>query len=67
MQTNIEKQALIDWINSLNDETILKELADIKQRETFDFDEAFATGMSIDEAREQSKKFIKSLPWKKPA
>ena len=65
MQTNIEKQALIDWINSLNDETILKELADIKQRETFDFDEAWAKSISGDELRKRTKNYINSLRWKK--
>lgn len=67
MQTTIEKQALIDWIINLNDDATLQEIASLKQKASFNFDKAWEKGKSIDEAREQSKKITKSLPWKKPA
>jgi hypothetical protein len=64
-QTTIQKQELIDWIVSIEDEVVLNKIVKIKKETTFNFDEEFRKGISTDEFRERTTKYIKSLPWKK--
>lgn len=64
-QTTTQKQELIDWISSIEDEVILNKIVKIKRESTFNFDEEFKKGISADEFRERTTKYIKSLPWKK--
>lgn len=64
-QTTTQKQELIDWISSIEDEVILNKIVKIKRETTFNFDEEFKKGISADEFRERTTKYIKSLPWKK--
>ena len=64
-QTTTQKQELIDWISTIEDVEVLKELINLKKKTTFNFDEEFKKGISADEFRERTTKYIKSLPWKK--
>jgi hypothetical protein len=65
MNIATQKSELINWINSIEDITILNKIATIKTEETFDFDKKGQRSISIDDARKKSKEFIKSLAWKK--
>lgn len=65
MNLAVEKKEIIQWINSLENETILKELKQIKNKHTFEFDENWKKGLSIKEARKASADLIKTFPWKK--
>lgn len=64
-QTTTQKQELIDWISTIEDVEVLNELLNLKKSTTFNFDEEFKRGISADEFRERTTKYIKSLPWKK--
>lgn len=75
-----QKNELLQWILSLEDEAVIKEINDLRRKvlsKNFiaepqteyqvkdDFDERFAKGLSMEESRARTKKFIESLPWKK--
>ena len=64
-QAITQKQELIDWISTIEDVEVLKELINLKKKTTFNFDEEFKKGISADEFRERTTEYIKSLPWKK--
>lgn len=74
------KKDLITWISDLDDLDVLSELMEFKEKNSNadvisepqteyqvkdDFDERFAKGLSMEESRARTKKFIESLPWKK--
>jgi hypothetical protein len=61
------KLELIQWINSLSDESVLDQVFAIKSGKTVvrDFDKEWDKSLPINEAREKSHDYIKSLPWKK--
>lgn len=65
MNIATQKDNLIKWIQSIDDAALLNKLETIKAGETFDFEKEWARGISIEEARNKSKDFIRSLPWKK--
>jgi hypothetical protein len=65
MNLATQKDNLIKWILTIDDVDVLKKIQTIKSEETFDFEKEWARGISIEEARKKSEKFIKSLPWKK--
>jgi hypothetical protein len=65
METITQKQELIDWISTIEDVEILKQLAIIKKKATFNFDEEFKKGISGEELKKRLSKHISSLPWKK--
>jgi hypothetical protein len=58
-QTTTQKQELIDWISTIDDVEVLKELTNIKKHATFNFDEEFKKGISSEEARQLSKDKIR--------
>lgn len=58
-QTTTQKQELIDWISTIEDLEVLKELMNLKKQSTFNFDEEFKRGISGDEARRISKEKLK--------
>ena len=60
-----QKENLIKWIQTIEDSKILNKLESIKSEDTFDFEKEWARSISGDELREKTKKYIKSLPWKK--
>lgn len=65
METLIaQKQDLINWISTINDEKMIMILKDIKHKATFNFDEEFAEGISLDEFREKMLGRVRNYPWK---
>ena len=75
-----KKEHLIDWISKLEDEEIIAQLLKLKKElersfvvsepETEyavkdDFEERWAKGLTSEESRARTKKFLESLPWKK--
>lgn len=65
MNVLTRKKELINWISSIEDVSILQEIEKIKKQETFDFEKEFERGVSTNELKEKTTKFIKALPWKK--
>jgi hypothetical protein len=64
METITQKQELIDWISTIEDVEVLKQLTLIKKQVTFDFDEEFKKGFTPAEAKKISKEKIR-LWWGK--
>lgn len=64
METTTSKQELIDWISKLEDIEILSELAVIKRKATFNFDEEFKKGIPLEEFRERMLERVRLYPWK---
>jgi hypothetical protein len=58
-QTTTQKQELIDWISTIEDVEVLKELINLKKQTTFNFDEEFKKGLTSEEARKVSKEKLK--------
>ena len=54
MEIATSKKELIDWISSLEDQEIITELAIIKRKATFNFDEEFKKGITLEEAKKRS-------------
>jgi len=65
MGTTTSKKELIDWISNLNDEKMLLELAMMKQKATFNFEEEFKKGITGKELKEKLSDRLSALPWKK--
>ncbi len=65
MEATTSKKELIDWISNLEDEQTLLELAVIKRKATFNFDEEFKKGITGEELKKRLSERLKSLPWKK--
>lgn len=64
METTISKKELIDWISKLEDKKILEELSVIKRNATFNFEEEFKKGISLEEAKKRSVEKIRQY-WSK--
>ncbi len=66
MDMAVEKKEIIQWINSLDNPVVIKQIKWLKKRDTefFDFETEWEQGVSIDQARKKTADFIKSLPWK---
>lgn len=75
-----QKNELLQWILSLEDASIIKEINDFRKeilsRNFFaesqteyqvndDFDERFASGIPHDEMKRKTLEYIENLPWKK--
>ncbi len=68
METVInQKQELIDWISTIEDQDTLLILKGIKYQATFNFDEEFKKGIPLEEFREQMLKKVRNYPWKNVA
>ena len=65
MNISTQKSELIKWINSLEDTSVLNKIERIKSELSLDFEKEWNKGVSIDDARKNSKEFINSLDWKK--
>lgn len=65
METLTKNQELVDWLSKVKDEDILNEIKNIKHKATFNFDEAFAKGITGEELKKRTTAFLKTLPWKK--
>ena len=64
METATYKKDIIDWISQLEDQKILMEIASIKRNATFNFEEEFKKGITLEEARKRSIDKIRGY-WKK--
>jgi hypothetical protein len=58
-EIEIQKQELIDWIATINDVSVLDDLIELKRRDTFNFEEEFKKGITVEEARKISKEKIR--------
>ena len=64
MEIATYKKDIIDWISQLEDQKILMEIVSIKRNATFNFEEEFKKGITLEEARQRSIDKIRSY-WKK--
>ena len=64
-EIEIQKQELIDWIATINDVSVLDDLTELKRRDTFNFEEEFKKGLTVEEFRAAIKKRIRNYDWKK--
>ncbi len=79
MDDNIErnKEEIIHWIDSLEDESIIRKLVDLKEKASQsvneskaeylikdDFEKRWAKGISHDEMKRRTLEYISNLPWK---
>ena len=64
METATSKKELIDWILQLEDQETLTKLAAIKRKATFNFDEEFKKGITLEEAKKRSIEKIRNY-WSK--
>lgn len=60
-----QKNEIIQWVNSLTDETLINQILALKANKKFDFEKEWERGISGDELRKKSDEFIKSLSWEK--
>jgi hypothetical protein len=74
MEIATQKKEIIDWILSIEDQTVLNEIEILKKQTSFDFDEdpsdselaeQFKKGISGEELKLRTTEFLKTLPWKK--
>ena len=65
MEIATQKKEIIDWILAIEDQAVLNEIEVLKKQNSFDFDEEFKKGLTVEEFRKRTTEFIKSLPWKK--
>lgn len=65
MEILAQKKEIIDWILSIEDQTVLNEIEMLKKQTSFNFDEEFKKGISGEELKKQTTEFLKTLPWKK--
>ena len=65
MDISMKKKEIIDWVNQLSDVSVLYKIEKIKSTSSFDFDDAWGESLEINNARQKTQEFLKSLPWKK--
>lgn len=65
MEIATQKQEIIDWILSIEDQAVLNEIEMLKTQSSFDFDEEFKKGLSVEQFRNAIKERIKSYDWKR--
>jgi hypothetical protein len=74
MEIATQKKEIIDWILSIEDQTVLNEIEILKKQTSFDFDEdpsdcelaeQFKKGLTTEQFRTAIKDRIKSYNWKK--
>lgn len=65
MTSVLKKKELIDWISSIEDRDTLDQIYEYKQLKSKNFKKEMERAIGIDEVREQTDAYIKSLNWKK--
>lgn len=69
METKTKKEELLQWLEKVEDAEVLYQIETIKNREkkkaAFDFDKEWENGYTVEEAKLEMRKRIKSYPWKK--
>ena len=59
------KQELIDWISTIEDPETLMILKGIKHEATFNFEEEWKKGISLEDFRTEMLRRVRNYPWKK--
>lgn len=65
MEILAQKKEIIDWILSIEDQTVLNEIETLKKQTSFNFDEELKKGISGEELKKRTTEYLKILPWKK--
>ena len=66
MNVATKKTELIDWIFSIEDQTIIEQIDNFrKQQKSFDFKKEPKTTITSAELKKRTTAFIESLEWKK--
>ena len=65
MEKSAVKKEIIDWISTLEDESTLMILEGVKRNATFNFEEEWKKGISLEEFRDEMLKRVRNYPWKK--
>ncbi len=68
METTLaeKKQKITDWINHLEDKSVVEKLSELMKREKkATFDKEFEKGISREELLKRVFEHIETLPWKK--
>ncbi|WP_299668424.1 hypothetical protein [uncultured Polaribacter sp.] len=61
----IKKKTIIDWISSIDDKDIVDQIFEYQKLKTKSFKKEIENAITIDEVKEQTDEYIKSLNWKK--
>jgi hypothetical protein len=61
MEIATQKKEIIDWILSIEDQAVLDEIEMLKTQSSFDFDEEFKKGLTVEEFRKRTTEFLKTL------
>ena len=59
------KQELINWISTIEDPETLMILKGIKHEATFNFEEEWKKGISLEDFRTEMLRRVRNYPWKK--
>lgn len=65
MTVTTQKKQLINWLETIEDQSILNEIEKIKHQKKFNFEDEFSKAITANELKERTTKFLNSLPWKK--
>jgi hypothetical protein len=65
MEVLEQKKELVDWILTLENPAVLNIIYNIKKEESFNFDEEFAKGLTVEEFRAEMKRRIRNYPLRK--
>lgn len=65
MNISTHKKQIIQWINSIEDPSVLEQLERFKNEKPFDFEKEIKEAISGVELKKRTTKFLKSLDWKK--
>ena len=65
MEIATQKKEIIDWILSIEDQEVLNEIEMLKTQSSFDFDEEFKKGLTVEEFRTAIKERISSYNWER--
>lgn len=64
MDTLTQKKEILDWISNLDNPIILNTIYKIKENNNLSFKERFENGLTVDEVKEKTTEYLKTLPWK---
>jgi|JI61114DRNA_FD_contig_71_41341_length_1310_multi_3_in_0_out_0_3 hypothetical protein len=66
MEVLEQKKEIVDWILTLENKDILDDIYKFKRQNTsFNFDEEFAKGLTVEEFRAEMKRRIRNYPLRK--
>jgi hypothetical protein len=65
MEVLEQKKELVDWILTLENPAVLNIIYNIKKEESFNFDEEFSKGLTVEEFGAEMKRRIRNFPLRK--